>query len=62
MATARKSSAKKTTKAGTSQVKRVSAAESRERARQYSTGVRLGIISLTMLAFAFLLLVLTKYQ
>lgn len=60
MATAKKSSPKKTTK--TPQAKRMSAAESREKARQYSTGVRLGVISLAMLALAFLLLVLTKYQ
>lgn len=58
MATAKKSSTKK---AKAPQVRRVSA-EASERARQYTTGVRLGIISLTMLALAFLLLVLTKYQ
>lgn len=61
MTTAKKSLSKKTTKA-VLKAKQVRTTQSREMARQYSTGVRLGVISLTMLALAFLLLVLTKYQ
>ena len=56
MTTAKKSLSKKTTKA-VLKAKQVRTTQSREMARQYSTGVRLGVISLTMLALAFLLLV-----
>lgn len=63
MATTKKSSTKKTVvKAKTTTAKRERAAASAEARSEYTTGVRLGIISLTMLALAFLLLVLTRYQ
>ena len=62
MAMAKKSSTKKTTNVKTPQTKRVRTTQSAEVARQHSTGVRLGVISLTILALAFLLLALTNYQ